>query len=175
MKLGCIDSAFNQAGKGREFGLRTIKEIGFDVVDLFIDPLDAERDEIDMIRRVCAELELPIVSVCCVAVGLIDLNPSVQRFHVDRVSGCDSSVSESIASSSTSAWSPASITSRMAARGPARARPRVESAPASRANPAAIAIMLSTPIGPARVRRVAPPTTPPRRAAVNSSGNNLRA
>ena len=28
---------------------------------------------------------LPIKSVCCVAVGLIDLNPSVQRFHVDRV------------------------------------------------------------------------------------------
>jgi sugar phosphate isomerase/epimerase len=28
---------------------------------------------------------LPIVSLCCVAVGLIDFNPSVQRFHVDRV------------------------------------------------------------------------------------------
>ena len=27
---------------------------------------------------------LPIVSVCCVAAGLIDFNPSVQRFHLDR-------------------------------------------------------------------------------------------
>ena len=26
-----------------------------------------------------------IVSVCCVAVGLIDFNPSVQRFHLERV------------------------------------------------------------------------------------------
>jgi sugar phosphate isomerase/epimerase len=84
MKLGCIDSAFNQAGRGREFGLRQIKQIGFDSCDLFIDPLDAPADEIDLIRRVCKELDLPIISVCCVAVGLIDLNPSVQRFHVDR-------------------------------------------------------------------------------------------
>jgi D-psicose/D-tagatose/L-ribulose 3-epimerase len=28
---------------------------------------------------------LPIKSVCCVAVGLIDFNPSVQRFSLDRV------------------------------------------------------------------------------------------
>ena len=27
---------------------------------------------------------LPIVSIACVAVGLIDFNPSVQRFHVER-------------------------------------------------------------------------------------------
>ncbi|MGE3317004.1 MAG: sugar phosphate isomerase/epimerase family protein, partial [Planctomycetaceae bacterium] len=30
-------------------------------------------------------LDLPIVSVCCVAVGLIDFSRSVQKFHVDRV------------------------------------------------------------------------------------------
>jgi sugar phosphate isomerase/epimerase len=28
---------------------------------------------------------LPIISIGCVATGLIDFNPSVQRFHVDRV------------------------------------------------------------------------------------------
>ena len=28
---------------------------------------------------------LPIVSIACVAVGLIDFNPSVQRFHLERV------------------------------------------------------------------------------------------
>jgi sugar phosphate isomerase/epimerase len=30
-------------------------------------------------------LQLPIVSIACVATGLIDFNPSVRRFHVDRV------------------------------------------------------------------------------------------
>ncbi|MCU0983148.1 MAG: sugar phosphate isomerase/epimerase [Pirellulaceae bacterium] len=38
-----------------------------------------------MIKDECDRLGLPIVSLCCVAVGLIDFNPSVQRFHVDRV------------------------------------------------------------------------------------------
>jgi sugar phosphate isomerase/epimerase len=32
----------------------------------------------------CRKVNLPIVSLACVAVGLIDFNPSVQRFHVDR-------------------------------------------------------------------------------------------
>ena len=27
---------------------------------------------------------LPIVSICCVATGLIDFNPSIQRFHMQR-------------------------------------------------------------------------------------------
>ena len=37
--------------------------------------------------RECEKAGLPIVSVACVAVGLIDFNPSVQRFHLDRVQG----------------------------------------------------------------------------------------
>lgn len=84
MKLGLINSAFAQAGKGTRFGLEKTKEIGFDTVDIFADPLDIDQQEIDLIRTSCQELELPIKSVCCVAVGLIDFNPSVQRFHLDR-------------------------------------------------------------------------------------------
>jgi D-psicose/D-tagatose/L-ribulose 3-epimerase len=38
-----------------------------------------------LIRRECAAAGLPIISVACVAVGLIDFNPSVQRFHLGRV------------------------------------------------------------------------------------------
>ena len=38
-----------------------------------------------LIKDECDRLKLPIVSIACVAVGLIDFNPSVQRFHVERV------------------------------------------------------------------------------------------
>jgi sugar phosphate isomerase/epimerase len=85
MKLGLINSAWVQANQPVEFGLRKTKEIGFDTVDIFIDPLDADVKEKCFIKRECDRLELPIASVCCVAVGLIDFNPSVQRFHIDRV------------------------------------------------------------------------------------------
>src|SRR5262249_49875075 len=49
------------------------------------DPLDIDARERRRIREVAAECGLPIISICCVATGLIDLNPSVQRFNVDRV------------------------------------------------------------------------------------------
>ena len=84
MKLVLINSAFAQAGKGTKFGLEKTKEIGFDTVDIFTDPLDIDQSEIDLISDTCSELDLPIKSICCVAVGLIDFNPSVQRFHLDR-------------------------------------------------------------------------------------------
>ena len=84
MKLGLINSAFAQAGKGTRFGLEQIKRIGFDTVDIFADPLDIDIKERRLIKETCDELRLPIKSVACVAVGLVDFNPSVQRFHVDR-------------------------------------------------------------------------------------------
>src|SRR5688572_7137005 len=85
MKLGLINSAWAQAGKGTRFGIEQTKRIGFDTIDVFTDPLDIVQAERDLINNAAKELGLPIKSVCCVAVGLIDLNPSVQRFHVDRV------------------------------------------------------------------------------------------
>ncbi|MCE9607682.1 MAG: sugar phosphate isomerase/epimerase [Planctomycetia bacterium] len=85
MHLGLINSAWVQAGQPTSFGLRKTKEIGFDTVDLFVDPLDMPDAERLSIAAECARLELPIVSLCCVAVGLIDLNPSVRRFHLARV------------------------------------------------------------------------------------------
>lgn len=84
MKLGLINSAFAQAGKGTVFGLQQAKAIGFDTIDIFADPLDIDVRERRLIKDSCDELRLPIRSVCCVAVGLIDFNPSVQRFHLDR-------------------------------------------------------------------------------------------
>lgn len=85
MKLGLINSAWVQANQPTVFGLQKTKEIGFDSVDIFADPLDIDVRERRRIKDECDRLGLPIVSICCVAVGLIDFNPSVQRFHLDRV------------------------------------------------------------------------------------------
>lgn len=84
MKLGLINSAWAQAGRDTAFGIHTTKEIGFDTIDIFADPLDLDPRERRLIFRECQRAELPIVSIACVAVGLIDLNPSVQRFHLER-------------------------------------------------------------------------------------------
>jgi D-psicose/D-tagatose/L-ribulose 3-epimerase len=84
MKLGLINSAWAQAGKGTAFGIRQTKAIGFDSIDIFADPLDIDAKERKLIRTECERAGLPIVSVACVAVGLIDFNPSVQQFHLDR-------------------------------------------------------------------------------------------
>lgn len=85
MKLGLINSAWAQAGRETAWGIRKTKELGFDSIDLFTDPLDIDVRERMLIRHECDRAGLPIVSLCCVATGLIDFNPSVQRFHIDRV------------------------------------------------------------------------------------------
>ncbi|MCS7045324.1 MAG: sugar phosphate isomerase/epimerase [Gemmataceae bacterium] len=84
MRLGLINSAWAQAGKGTAYGIRMTKEIGFDTIDIFTDPLDIDVKERRLIKRECDAAGLPIISVACVAVGLIDFNPSVQRFHLQR-------------------------------------------------------------------------------------------
>ena len=85
MKLGLINSAWAQAGRGTAFGIQKTREIGFDSIDIFADPLDIDVKEKRLIKEECDKAGLPIVSIACVAVGLIDFNPSIQRFHVDRV------------------------------------------------------------------------------------------
>jgi sugar phosphate isomerase/epimerase len=84
MKLGLINSAWVQAGKGTAYGIQQTRAIGFDTIDIFADPLDIDIRERMLIRTECAKAKLPVASVACVAVGLIDFNPSVQRFHLDR-------------------------------------------------------------------------------------------
>lgn len=85
MNLGLINSAWAQTGLDTAFGIRKTKEIGFDSIDIFADPLDIDAKERKLIKDECDRVGLPIISVACVAVGLIDFNPSVQRFHVERV------------------------------------------------------------------------------------------
>ena len=84
MKLGLINAAFAQAGRETRYGLEKTKEIGFDTADILTDPMDIDVRERRLIKDTCDELDLPIKSICCVAVGLIDFNPAVQRFSVER-------------------------------------------------------------------------------------------
>src|SRR5437870_7796172 len=84
MKLGLINSAWAQSGRETAYGIRMTKEIGFDSIDVFADPLDLGVKERRLIARECQAVGLTIVSIACVAVGLIDFNPSVQRFHLQR-------------------------------------------------------------------------------------------
>ena len=51
MKLGLINSAFAQAGRGTRFGLEQTRKIGFDTVDIFADPLDIDDAERRLIKN----------------------------------------------------------------------------------------------------------------------------
>ena len=84
MKLGIINSAFQQVGIDTATGLEHIKRIGFDTVDIFTEALGISRKEIGLVARTTEKLELPIVSLPVVAVGLIDFNAPVREFHVKR-------------------------------------------------------------------------------------------
>lgn len=84
MKLGLINSAWAQTGRDTAYGIRKTKEIGFDTIDIFADPLEIDETETQVIIDTARGCGLPIISVCCVAVGLIDFNPAVQRFHLYR-------------------------------------------------------------------------------------------
>ena len=51
MQLGLINSAWAQAGRDTAFGIRMTKEIGFDSIDIFADPLDIDVRERKLIKR----------------------------------------------------------------------------------------------------------------------------
>jgi D-psicose/D-tagatose/L-ribulose 3-epimerase len=84
MRLGLINSVWVQSGRDTAWGIRTTKEIGFDTIDIFADPLEMDIRERCRIKRECDRVGLPIVSIACVALGLTDFNRSVQRFHLQR-------------------------------------------------------------------------------------------
>jgi D-psicose/D-tagatose/L-ribulose 3-epimerase len=84
MKLGLINSAWLGTPVGAAEGIRKTKEIGFDTIDIFADPLEIDARERRLLRQTCREAGLPVVSVCCVACGIPDFNASVRRFHIRR-------------------------------------------------------------------------------------------
>ncbi len=85
LELGMISSTWIGTGVGVEEGIKKAKEIGFDTYDIFEDALDLGDAERADIKRWCEEAGLPIRSQLCVAFGLVDFNPAVQRFTLDRI------------------------------------------------------------------------------------------
>jgi sugar phosphate isomerase/epimerase len=85
MELGMISSTWLGTKIGLEQGIREAKRIGFDTYDIFEDPLDIDDATRKLIKDTSEEVGLPIRSVVCVAFGLVDFNPSVQRFTLDRI------------------------------------------------------------------------------------------
>ena len=88
MELGMISSTWLDTKVGRLDGIRTAKQIGFDTYDIFEDPLDLTDADREEIKTTCEEVGLPIRSVVCVAFGIVDFNPSVRRFTLDRIKAC---------------------------------------------------------------------------------------
>ncbi len=84
MKLGLINSAFQQAGIDTATGLKHIARIGFDTVDIFTEAVGISNREISLVARAAQKWRLPIISLPVVAVGLIDFNEPVRRFHLER-------------------------------------------------------------------------------------------
>jgi len=84
MKLGIINSAFHQVGIDTASGLQHIARIGFDTVDIFTEAVGISKKEIQLVDRTARKLGLPVISLPVVAVGLIDFNEPVRKFHLHR-------------------------------------------------------------------------------------------
>src|SRR6185503_6998033 len=84
MKLGLINSAFQQIGMDTATGLKHVKRIGFDTVDIFTEAVGIAKNEVTLVARTAEKLALPIISLPVVAVGLIDFNDPVREFHIER-------------------------------------------------------------------------------------------
>lgn len=84
MKLGLISSAWLGTSVGTARGIELTKEIGFDSIDIFADPLETSPQERRLIRETCAACSLPVISTVCCALGIADFNAPVRRFHIDR-------------------------------------------------------------------------------------------
>lgn len=84
MQLGLINSAWFESPVRTAEGIRLTREIGFDTIDIFADPLAIDVRERRLIRETCHDTGLPVVSVVCCALGIVDFNTSVRQFHVER-------------------------------------------------------------------------------------------
>jgi D-psicose/D-tagatose/L-ribulose 3-epimerase len=84
LELGLIGSAWHGTGLSATDGIRKAKEIGFDAYDVAEDPLLLDEEERRAIKATCEELDLPIRSAVCIALGLVDFTPAVRRFTLER-------------------------------------------------------------------------------------------
>lgn len=84
MRLGLINSAWLGTSVDTARGIELTREIGFDTIDIFADPLEIGAQERRLIRRSCVAAGLPVVSTVCCALGIADFNQPVRAFHVTR-------------------------------------------------------------------------------------------
>ena len=84
MKLGLINSAWLGTSIDTARGIELTREIGFDSIDIFADPLEITAQERRLIRKSCVSAGLPVVSTVCCALGIADFNSPVRAFHVSR-------------------------------------------------------------------------------------------
>lgn len=84
MQLGLINSAWLGTSVDTAGGIELTKEIGFDRIDIFADPLEITPQERRLIRTKTADCGLPVVSTVCVALGIADFNKPVRDFHAMR-------------------------------------------------------------------------------------------
>jgi D-psicose/D-tagatose/L-ribulose 3-epimerase len=84
MRLGLINSAWLGTFVDTARGIQLTKEIGFDTIDIFADPLELTPQERRTIRETCHACDLPVVSTVCCALGIADFNASVRTFHIQR-------------------------------------------------------------------------------------------
>jgi D-psicose/D-tagatose/L-ribulose 3-epimerase len=84
MKLGLINSAWLGTSVGTAEGIHLTKEIGFDTIDIFADPLETDAQQRRLIKHACREAHLPVRSVVGITLGIADFNAPVRRFHISR-------------------------------------------------------------------------------------------
>jgi D-psicose/D-tagatose/L-ribulose 3-epimerase len=84
VKLGLISSAWLGTTIDVARGIELTREIGFDTIDIFADPLEIGARERRSIRKSCEYARLPVVSTVCCALGIADFNQSVRAYHVAR-------------------------------------------------------------------------------------------
>jgi D-psicose/D-tagatose/L-ribulose 3-epimerase len=84
LKLGLISSAWLGTPVDTARGIQLTREIGFDSIDIFADPMEISPQERRVIRETCAAEELPVISTVCCALGIADFNKVVRDFHTER-------------------------------------------------------------------------------------------
>ncbi|MBM7621212.1 sugar phosphate isomerase/epimerase [Bacillus tianshenii] len=82
MKLGCINSAWFGSKVEYFEGIKRIKDIGFDTIDIF-PVMDFKSYDIKKIKKICDENGLPIISMTSAYPELISLEAHVRRFAID--------------------------------------------------------------------------------------------
>src|SRR5438067_168899 len=89
MRLGLINSAWVQAGRGTAFGIRMTKEIGFDAIDVFVDTMERFLEEVNH-PAVKANIDISHLQLAGVAPAELRRLQG-QAIHV-HISDCDGKV-----------------------------------------------------------------------------------